>query len=312
MHKYIRIMRLNHWIKNLFVLPGSAFALLLVPEATAQGYGSLFWNLFFGLLSTCLIASANYVINEWLDAPFDRFHPVKKHRAVVEEGVDGCIVYALYAALTLIGFALGLLVSLPVFLMELWLWVMGILYNVKPFRTKDLPFVDVLTESINNAIRLLIGWFIITSVWYPPLSIIIGYWLGGAFLMDIKRFSEYRMIADKTTASLYRKSFAYYDERILLGAAFFYAMASSFFVGIFLIKYRIEFIVLMPFLMGLFCYYLMISYKKDSAAQAPEKLYREKGLMLYVLFLSVLFVVLLKFDIPALACFVSDRLIHIG
>ncbi len=34
--------------------------------------------------------------------------------------------------------------------------------------------------------------------------------------------------------------------------------------------------------------------------------------MLYVLFLSVLFVVLLKFDIPALACFVSDRLIHIG
>ena len=47
MHKYIRIMRLNHWIKNLFVLPGSAFALLLVPEATAQGYGSLFWNLFF-------------------------------------------------------------------------------------------------------------------------------------------------------------------------------------------------------------------------------------------------------------------------
>ncbi len=179
MHKYIRIMRLNHWIKNLFVLPGSAFALLLVPEATAQGYGSLFWNLFFGLLSTCLIASANYVINEWLDAPFDRFHPVKKHRAVVEEGVDGRIVYALYAALTLIGFALGLLVSLPVFLMELWLWVMGILYNVKPFRTKDLPFVDVLTESINNAIRLLIGWFIITSVWYPPLSIIIGYWLGG-------------------------------------------------------------------------------------------------------------------------------------
>lgn len=145
MHKYIRIMRLNHWIKNLFVLPGSAFALLLVPEATAQGYGSLFWNLFFGLLSTCLIASANYVINEWLDAPFDRFHPVKKHRAVVEEGVDGRIVYALYAALTLIGFALGLLVSLPVFLMELWLWVMGILYNVKPFRTKDLPFVDVLT-----------------------------------------------------------------------------------------------------------------------------------------------------------------------
>ena len=184
--------------------------------------------------------------------------------------------------------------------------------RAKGLREKVVVYSHAWRNALLPVITVLIGWFIITSVWYPPLSIIIGYWLGGAFLMDIKRFSEYRMIADKTTASLYRKSFAYYDERILLGAAFFYAMASSFFVGIFLIKYRIEFIVLMPFLMGLFCYYLMISYKKDSAAQAPEKLYREKGLMLYVLFLSVLFVVLLKFDIPALACFVSDRLIHIG
>lgn len=197
--------------------------------------------------------------------------------------------------------------------MELWLWVMGILYNVKPFRTKDLPFVDVahgVHQQRHQAPHRLVHHHVSLVPRRSASSSATG--LGGAFLMDIKRFSEYRMIADKTTASLYRKSFAYYDERILLGAAFFYAMASSFFVGIFLIKYRIEFIVLMPFLMGLFCYYLMISYKKDSAAQAPEKLYREKGLMLYVLFLSVLFVVLLKFDIPALACFVSDRLIHIG
>jgi hypothetical protein len=26
----------------------------------------------------------------------------------------------------------------------------GIVYNVKPLRSKDYPYVDVLTESVNN------------------------------------------------------------------------------------------------------------------------------------------------------------------
>lgn len=307
--KYIRIMRIDHWVKNLFVLPGSAFALLLLDESLS---GTLIPRLILGLFATCLIASANYVINEWLDAPYDRYHPVKKHRAVVEEDVRGSIVYLLYAMLTAAGLILAKMVSTPVFWMELWLWVMGILYNVKPFRTKDIPIVDVLTESINNAIRLLIGWFIITDSYYPPVSIVLGFWFGGAFLMDVKRFSEYRMISDKSTASSYRKSFQFYDERILMCAAFFYAVVSSFFVGIFLIKYRVEFIILVPFIAGLFAYYLYISYKKDSAAQAPEKLYHEKGLMLYVLFLIVLFIVLLKWDIPSLYSLMSDELVPIG
>jgi hypothetical protein len=40
-----------------------------------------------------------------------------------------------------------------------WLWVMGVVYNVKPIRSKELPYLDVLSESINNPIRLLLGWF---------------------------------------------------------------------------------------------------------------------------------------------------------
>ena len=35
-------------------------------------------NIFLGILSICLLASSNYVINEWLDAEFDKFHPEKK------------------------------------------------------------------------------------------------------------------------------------------------------------------------------------------------------------------------------------------
>ena len=300
-------MRIDHWIKQLFILPGVAFALLLVPDPSQN----LPFRLILSFISTCLIASSNYVINEWLDAEFDRFHPIKKHRSVVENDLKKGVVYFIYFLTAALGLGFAFLVSKQVFLCELWLWVMGILYNVKPMRTKDIPVLDVLSESVNNAIRLLIGWFAVTNVFLPPVSIIIGYWFGGAFLMDVKRFSEYRMIGDKTTASLYRRSFAFYDERILLCMACFYAMISSFFTGIFLIKYRVEFVLLMPVMISMFCYYLLISFKEDSAAQAPEKLYREKGLMLIVLVFCILFVLLLKVDIPVLQGLLSDELLRL-
>ena len=303
-------MRIDHWIKNFFILPGVAFAYLLVKGD--GGYTSpLLLRVLLGFLGTCLVASANYVINEWLDADFDKYHPVKKNRAVVQEDVKGKYVYILYAVLTVLGLGISYLVSMPVMLMELWLWVMGIIYNVKPMRSKDIPILDVLSESVNNAIRLLIGWFIVTKLHFPPVSIVIGYWFVGAYLMDVKRFAEYRMINDKSTAALYRKSFAFYNETILLCMAFMYAMIAMLFIGIFLIKYRVEFVILMPFLIGMFAYYLSISFKADSAVQAPEKLYREKGLMLYVCVIVIVFVILTRVNIPAIYGLLSDELIII-
>ncbi len=301
-------MRLDHWIKQLFILPGTAFALFMLPSIRAA---DILGRLLLGFLSTCFIASANYVINEWLDREYDRYHPVKKHRSIVENGANPKIVYLLYAILTVLGFGLGWIVGRPFIYMEIWLWVMGILYNVTPFRTKDIPFVDVLTESINNAIRLLIGWFIVTNAFLPPLSLILGYWLAGSFLMATKRFSEYRMINDPETAGLYRKSFRGYTEESLLLSAFFYAVCSNMFLGILLIKYNVNLILFMPPLIGLFCYYFLISFQKDSAAQKPEKLFREKGLMIYILFLLLLFIFLLYVRIPYLTPFLTTELIPI-
>lgn len=188
---------------------------------------------------------------------------------------------------------------------------MGLFYNVKPFRTKDIVYLDVLSESVNNALRLMLGWFLISSNTLPPCSLILGYWMSGAFLMAIKRYAEYRMIADPVLAGKYRKSFKYYTERSLLISSFFYAMCATFFVGIFLIKYRVELILFMPFLIGLFCYYFWLSFKPDSAVQRPEKLFHEKGLMLYCGVLVILFALLMIVDIPTLAFFTSNQLIGI-
>lgn len=306
MKKYIKVMRIDHWIKQFFIVPGFVCAFFLTNAALNS---VIVKNFILGFIATCLIASANYVINEWLDAEFDKYHPTKKNRSVVTEDVKGQVIWIMWIILTICGFGIGYFVGKAFLLMEIWLWVMGILYNVKPVRTKDIAILDVLSESVNNAIRLLMGWFIVSNDTMPPCSIILGYWMAGAFLMAIKRYAEYRMIDNPELAGLYRKSFKYYTEKSLLISSFFYAMCSVLFIGIFLIKYRIELILVMPFMIGLYCYYFYISFKQDSAVQKPEKLYKERGLMLYCLFLVVLFAVLLMVDIPILNIFTTSELV---
>lgn len=62
MKDYIKIARPDHWIKNLFIFPGTLFALLLV--GWKGSYGGLAGIALVSFFCTCMIASANYVINE--------------------------------------------------------------------------------------------------------------------------------------------------------------------------------------------------------------------------------------------------------
>lgn len=295
---YIKIARPDHWIKNVFIMPGLVLAVILSDRAISVS--DFMIKLIAGFFATCFIASANYVINEWLDAEFDKYHPTKKYRPVVSQNMKFSLVMVEYAVCIVIGLLLSLIVNIPFLLTEVWLLVMGVLYNVKPIRTKDIVYLDVLSESINNMIRLLLGWFIICDNIYPPSSILVGYWMAGAFLMAVKRYAEYRMIGDPKLAGAYRKSFAKYTEATLLCSSFYYGLCATFLIGIFLLKYRIEYIVAIPVLFFLFCYYLYIAYKPDSAAQKPEKLFREKKLMILVGILVLLFAVLTFVDIPVM------------
>ncbi len=302
---YIRIARIDHWIKQLFIFPGMVFAFFLVDGIVLK---NKIFDIILAFVATSFIASANYVINEWLDAKFDKFHPTKKSRPVVSGNVKFAGVMVEYIIFTAAGLVVAWFVSKLTFYMELWLWIMGILYNVKPIRTKEIPYVDVLSESLNNAIRLLIGWFTVTNNFIPPVSIVFGYWMAGAFLMATKRYSEYRMIADKSLASNYRKSFKYYSEKSLLISSFFYALLSVFFCGVFMVKYRAELILDIPLICGLFCLYFSISFKENSSAQKPEKLFKEKALVGYLVILFAITCLLMIVDIPALS-FIMDSII---
>src|SRR5690349_18554518 len=81
---YVVIARPDHWTKNLFILPG-VFLGKIVSGAPVV---DLLLPLLIGMAATCLISSANYTINEWLDRHFDRFHPNKRSRPSVQAKVS--------------------------------------------------------------------------------------------------------------------------------------------------------------------------------------------------------------------------------
>jgi len=294
---HIAIARLDHSIKNLFVLPGVIVPLSVDPAL---------WNthllvvLAWAFVSITLVACSNYVINEVLDAPFDRLHPTKYTRPAALGLVNVPAAYVQWIVMMLAGVAIGWRISHPFAMTALLLWLMGCAYNIRPLRTKDVPYLDVLTESVNNPIRMLLGWYAVAPLLVPPLSLLMCYWMIGCYFMALKRFSELREIGDAALAGSYRASFRRYTPESLLVSVMFYASTAMLFFGAFIIRYRIELLLSFPLVALVMAIYFHLAFEPHSAVQNPEKLYREPSLMLWFSATVTVMLLLLFVRLPSL------------
>jgi len=302
---YVQISRPDHWFKNVFVVPGIVLAVF--DDRTLLAWGMM-PKIALAAISVCLVASSNYVINEILDSEMDRQHPVKRNRPIPSGAVDLRIAYAEWVALGLSGLLVGSLVNRGVFASSLLLLVMGILYNMPPVRLKDIAYLDVLSESVNNPIRFTLGWFAAGSRNVIMISLLMSYWMLGAFLMAVKRYAEYTFIDSKEVAVRYRKSFSYYDKNRLMSSIIYYATAFGLFSGIFIVRYHMELIISVPLVAGFMSYYLHIGFYENSPVQYPEKLYTVKPFLFFTMFTFLFIVLLLFIDIRSMEVFFNQFL----
>ena len=296
---YVRIARPDHWTKHSFIVPGIVVAALLRSISPLDRLGPIL----IGFASAAAVASANYVLNEWLDASFDAHHPTKADRPLVRTRMSRTLVFFEYVGLLAFGLGAARSVS-PLFLGATVAFVVsGWAYNIPPIRTKDRVYLDVLSEAVNSPIRLTLGWAMIDSTTLPPGSLLLAFWMGGAYLMGVKRFAEQRTaVREKTdhALKLYRASFQHYTTEALLLSSFLYAQLAAFFLGVFLIKYRIEYLLVLPALAGLFTVYLWLGLRQGSPTQAPERLFKSRALITVVGLVAVGLIALTFVDIPIL------------
>lgn len=289
MNSYPKAMRLERWPRSTAILVGSAALFALDPAVLSRlGPAAIAVRVVGAFLLTWAVSTANYIINEIADAPFDVHHPTKKNRPLASGAVRRGPLLLWAAAIGGASLAVAwLLYSRPFLLALIALVLAGFVYNLKPVRTKDVPFLDSISESVNNPVRFLIGWYALAPAPFPPWSLLVCWWAFGNFLMVAKRLSEYRFLGAR--AGDYRASLRRYTRgSLLFGMA---ASAAVLFAAYFAFAAAHGlrgFFWLSPFL----AFYLFLFFRKTLAEkevmEEPEQLLARPKYAAYTAALALL------------------------
>ena len=287
---YLDALRLNRWPRSLALIPGYIAAIVLLDHGFSSIDISSILHLILAFILTWTISTANYIINEITDAPFDAFHPQKKNRPLVKNEISKKKLLFLYTIMFLSASIISFYVyNIYFFFSLLALTIAGFLYNVPPVRVKDIPILDSTIESANNPIRFLIGWHIITGE-LAPVTLLLSWWAFGNFLMVGKRVAEKKFLSESESSG-YRRSLKKYSITMLISFMYFNAIIFILTFSFFAIKYNLHTLLLsIPFIL----YYLFMFIRKSTqdidGAEEPERLLKDPYFAFYTLFLGILFI----------------------
>jgi len=173
----VRLMRPHQYTKNLFIFLPPFFAFSL---ADAQAFVQA--TMAFAAFS--LVASAVYVLNDWIDREDDRLHPEKCTRPIASGQIDGPLVWLLMAVLVIAGSALMLAVSAQALGVALAYLLLNVAYSLK---LKHVPVIDVTLISTGFVLRLFVGAFatgVALSHWIIVMTFLLALFLALAKRRD--------------------------------------------------------------------------------------------------------------------------------
>jgi decaprenyl-phosphate phosphoribosyltransferase len=195
----VTLLRPEQWTKNLFIVAPLFFtppALSLANLALVAG----------GVLCFCLLASAIYIVNDYLDREADRNHPTKARRPLAAGTVSVSVALSLLILLLSGGFALALWLS-PAFAAVGAAYVaMNLAYSL---RLKHVAIVDVLIIALSFVLRVLAGNVLIEVE--PSAWILIVSGLLALFLALAKRRDDLVRSLDRQ----HRRSLTGYSQSFL-------------------------------------------------------------------------------------------------
>lgn len=289
---YLSCLRLERWPRSLAIFPGFVAVFVVRPDLYPGGLmrADVLLKLALAFVLTWLVSTANYIVNEITDAPFDAYHPGKRHRPLVQKEISWKGLMILWLFLVLVSGGLSFILYRPEFLLALVsLLAAGVLYNVKPVRVKDVPYLDSTLESANNPIRFLIGWYVIEAV-FPPVSLLLCWWAFGNFLMVGKRVAEKKFLSEEESAG-YRLSLKKYTIPGLVRFMGFNALLFLAMFSLFAFRYRLKILLYsLPLIVFYLVIFMVKAVQDRDTAEEPERLLRNPYFALYTVFLVWIFI----------------------
>ena len=165
MTKYLKLLRVEQWVKNLFV-----FAPLFFSGNITNV--DLLTKSILAFIIFSFTASSIYIINDYSDIESDRKHPQKKDRPLASGAISKATALIILAILLSVVFAV-IFITKDYFSDNLWkfsaiisfYFVMNLAYT---FKLKHVAIVDVCIIAIGFVLRVLAGGYatgILISQW---------------------------------------------------------------------------------------------------------------------------------------------------
>ena len=198
MLKYIKLVRVPQWIKNLFVFVPLLFSQHIFNKEYLLPALAAFFMF-------CLVSSIVYIFNDIVDIEADRAHPTKKDRPLpagtisMRNAVITIIILTVLVAL----FLPALNFRFKMFLLSYFL--LNIFYT---FIFKHIVLLDIFSIAAGFMLRVIAGAYVISvevSSWLILTTMFISIFLG-----VMKRRSEIVLINDESNQNT-RKVLASYS-----------------------------------------------------------------------------------------------------
>ncbi|MEY9164801.1 hypothetical protein ABIE78_002920 [Sinorhizobium fredii] len=149
-----------------------------------------------GGLSVLTLASANYVLREWLNRI--------DIQALGKQADATLISVGLFGVFSMAGLLLASQLGRPFLWTAVVFLCSGMIYQVPRFQPKDAPNLHVIVESIRHPIQFTLGWMIIDPLTSPPIYLVLAFWTAAAFLAWLPKSHH----SSETAANIRSRRFA--------------------------------------------------------------------------------------------------------
>lgn len=197
----IRLIRPRQWTKNLavfaaIIFAGKLFALPLLLTVAAA------------FIAFSLASSGLYAVNDVIDAPYDRQHPIKQNRPVARGAVSARTAIVVGVLLLAAGIALALTLD-PAFAIAVVTYV--VLQLLYAFLLKHIAIVDMIVIAFGFVLRAVGGALVIDVPVSPWLVLCAG--LLALFLATAKRRHELLLLNEQS--AMHRPVLREYSAELL-------------------------------------------------------------------------------------------------